>query len=51
MADPHVGAFAVAAGASTLLLRTAALAALARPARCSWPPCGALPAPPWPSRR
>jgi adenosylcobinamide-GDP ribazoletransferase len=33
MADPHVGAFAVATGATTLLLRTAALAALgaARP--------------------
>ena len=33
MADPHVGAFAVATGVSTLLLRTAALAALgaARP--------------------
>ena len=33
MADPHVGAFAVAAGGSALLLRTAALAALgsARP--------------------
>jgi len=33
MADPHVGAFAVAAGAGALLLRTAALAALgsARP--------------------
>jgi cobalamin 5'-phosphate synthase/cobalamin synthase len=28
MADPHVGAFAVATGAATLLLRTAALAAI-----------------------
>jgi adenosylcobinamide-GDP ribazoletransferase len=30
MADPHVGAFAVAAGGSALLLRTAALAAFGR---------------------